>query len=85
MATKAELEAELAELKAQLAKNEEPAETHPSVTVDEEDDTEDPGPFEISEAMVKDLMKEIETFATDKPIVTLLAVFLVGYVVGRAR
>ena len=83
MATKAELEAELAELKAQLAENKAMAEDdRQDEPLDEPVEDE---PFEISDTFVKDLVKEVETFATDKPLVTLLAVFLVGYVVGRAR
>ncbi len=83
MATKAELEAELAQLKAQLAANNE-ADAAPQAE-NTEDEADAPTPFEISEDTVKDLAKELESFATEKPMLTLLAAFLVGYVVGRAR
>ena len=85
MATKAELEAELADLKAQLAKNSEAAETAASEAEAEEEQAEQPAPLEISDTLIKDLVKEVETLATDKPLITLVAAFVVGYIVGRAR
>ena len=85
MATKAELEAELADLKAQLARNAKVAETPASEAEAEEEQAEQPAPLEISDTLIKDLVKEVETLATDKPLITLVAAFVVGYIVGRAR
>ena len=83
MATKAELEAELAQLKDQFSEMKASEPSRAGEAGNEDD--EGTGPIELSETMVKDLVKEIETFATDKPLFALLAVFLVGYVIGRAR
>ncbi len=83
MATKAELEAELADLKAQLEANS--AREEPAATDDPVEAQEAPPAIEVSEDMVKDFVKELQSFATEKPMITLLAAFLIGYVVGRAR
>lgn len=83
MATKAELETELAQLKAQLAANSTSKDPEPTEGLSTEGETQPE--LELSEDMLKDLAKELETFAKEKPMITLLAVFLVGYVVGRAR
>ncbi len=85
MATKAELEAELADLKAQLAKNSQAAKETARQADSVGEQVEETAQFEIPESLVKDLVKEVETLATDKPLVTLAAAFLVGYIVGRAR
>ena len=85
MATKAELEAELAELKLQMAQTETEKTEREAELPDDDTSADSLTAFEISDIAVKDLIKEIETFANKKPLISLLAAFMVGYVIGRAK
>lgn len=87
MATKAELEAELAVLRAQLKERDEPraAQAEDTDTAEETASTWDALALDLPQDSLKDLAKEIEAFAREKPLVTILAAVLVGYVIGRSR
>jgi len=92
MATKVELEKELADLRAQLKARDEEREAERVA----KEQTED-GPaaeaagsaealaFELPEGALQDFANEIESLAKDKPLVTILAAVLVVYIIGRSR
>ena len=91
MATKAELEAELADLRAQLEKRDERrAGEHDGNDgqIGQQGGDSSPShalPFELPEGTLQDLANEIEALAKQKPFVTIFAAFLVGYIAGRGR
>ncbi|NRA98331.1 MAG: hypothetical protein HRU32_00710 [Rhodobacteraceae bacterium] len=80
MPTKAELEAELAALKAELADRDDAA----------PEDADGVDVFAALkagdlEALGNELAAEIEDSLTHKPLLTAAALLLLGYAVGRAR
>jgi hypothetical protein len=101
MATKAELQAELAELKRLFAESRNagtgtPADTVNDGTAPDEDDSDTVPDNVMSEAMAalkgsdledmaKQIMKELESLPEKKPLLTALGAFVLGYLIGRAR
>lgn len=96
MATKAELEAELAALRRELAALRGDAAEAADDTADEAADTahgmrETVTDFVTSlkdtdlDGLAKQLTNEIETAMQDKPLLTALGILLVGYALGRLR
>lgn len=86
MPTKAELEAEIEKLKADLAKNRAPGTQHdatpePDVSATQ-DDTEITDQDDASR-QITDLMKEFEAAAENHPGLALFGVFFAGILVGR--
>ncbi len=86
MATKAELEAELAELKAQLAANRvteeklQPDEPHEPPA----DEWEDLGHGSF-EGVAEKIVEELEGLPAKRPLLMALGVFVLGYMIGRSR
>lgn len=88
-ATRAEVDTELRELRAQLAELKQlreaarPAEARPRET-----DAHPPhraGAPDLSEETLKDLLKEIEALGQDKRSTGVITAFAAGYVLGRRR
>lgn len=90
MATKAQLEAELAELRAQLAK----AQSDADQTADQPDSDEPRGVFDDMmtryglnhgelDALWAQFSKELGDFPTQKPMLTTIAAFALGVMLGR--
>ncbi|MBU2942798.1 hypothetical protein [Shimia thalassica] len=86
MATKAELEAELAELKKQLAqrpeKQAEPEERVPSTQ------TEDAPPAEAPidwDKEISEVMTHLEEFPHKQPLLLAFGAFAIGYMIGRSK
>ena len=86
MATKAELEAELVDLKAQLAANRAPAKEQQTEASAEPpaDEWEDLGHGSI-EGIAEQIVEELEGFPAKKPLLMALGVFVLGYMIGRSR
>ncbi|MEM1005697.1 MAG: hypothetical protein AAF496_08295 [Pseudomonadota bacterium] len=94
MATKAELEVELEQLRARNAQLEEAAEdrhdaaaSQPLKTTDEIRRLLEEHGIDLSkaEAMGEEVVEEFGRLQKDYPITALLIAFSLGYVVGRAR
>jgi len=92
MATKQELENELADLRAQLKARDEEREAESKAREEMSDSLEaetaasaETLSLELPEGALQDFANEIETLAKDKPILTILAAVLVGYIIGRSR
>lgn len=96
MATKAELEAELNELRARNARLEAKAEDtsepeveapHPLKTADEIRKLLEEHGIDLkkAEALGEDVVEEFGRLQKQYPITALLIAFTLGYVVGRAR
>ena len=83
MPTKAELEQELAELKAELAalRPEAVSDAEPTAAMDVFEALKG-GDFE---GLANELTKEIEDVMNDKPLLTAAGLLLLGYALGRAR
>lgn len=98
MATKAELEAELAKLQSELSdlkaapratpdSDEAPAESDAPEAAAPEDHKDDMiGALKDGdiEGIVKSLMDELEDLPSRKPLLTALGAFIVGYMIGRS-
>lgn len=93
MATKEELETELAELKTQLAElqaetsarqTEGSSEVIDEPTVPEEASTED-APKDELQKLVEQLTEMLEDHPTTKTLLLVLGVFGAGYLLGRSR
>ncbi len=85
MATKAELEAELADLRKQLAERPTPAPQAP-----DEPETQAAGDeakaAEIDwDKEVGDIMAQLEDIPQKQPLLLALGAFAVGYLIGRSR
>lgn len=83
MPTKAELEAELAEMRALLAErspSSEPADSAPQ-EAGREPEAEEPHDFQTHFGT---LLKEFESAAEKNPAMALMGAFIVGLVIGRA-
>ncbi|MBO9446817.1 hypothetical protein [Ruegeria sp. R14_0] len=84
MVTKAQLEAEVADLRRQLAEQAKEQTANES----QEADIEPEGLVENLEAwsaQLEDVMTELEEFPHKKPILFALGIFAVGYLLGRSR
>lgn len=89
MATKAELEVELARLRQELKESrhatpQKEAQSEPQAIVDENEDGSESFKSGDIEDMFQHLLDEIETLPIRKPVLTALGVFFVGYVLGRS-
>lgn len=88
MATKAELEAELAELRRQLAERDRATEEHPpDVATPEEaaqtaDDTELDS--EDWDALFKEIVEEFESLPQKRPLLVAAGIFAFGWLIGRS-
>ena len=91
MATKAELEAELARLKEELAQSKAASQTRHDAQPDEDIPAPDPGMSEVLSALqhgeidTKELLHKLEELLSQKPVLTVLGIFAVGYLIGRSR
>lgn len=86
MATKAELEAELAKLKLQLAELKATAKEEEIVEPEEPETGGWEDLSEISfEGIADQIIEELEGFPAKKPLLMALGVFVVGYMIGRSR
>jgi len=85
LATKAQLEAELAKLKQQLAKRETPAEAELSGRPEGDAATEAEAPTTDWDAQIRDVLEELEDLPHSKPLVFALGAFALGYLIGRSK
>lgn len=90
MATKAELETELAELRRQLAERPQsisPSEPEPAEDGDDNADADTAGGFESLdlEKEIETLISDIDNFPHKQALLFALGVFALGYIVGRNR
>lgn len=89
MATKAQLEAELTELKAKLSRTEEPAEPEVSTDADNHRASFDKmlSGYGVDssdlDALWTQFSKELGDFPTQKPLMTAIAAFGLGFALGR--
>jgi len=83
MATKAELEAELKQLRAELAERDAAAEVKETPKVDTEPAMDDESPS--LEADIGEILAELEEFPHKKPLMFALGAFAVGYLIGRMK
>ncbi|WP_170423630.1 hypothetical protein [Ruegeria arenilitoris] len=84
MVTKTQLEAEVADLRRQLAEQAK----EPTANETQDADAEPEGLAENLEAwsaQLEDVMTELEEFPHKKPILFALGIFAVGYLLGRSR
>jgi hypothetical protein len=91
MATKAELEEELAELRKELAALKKTAGDAAEDIADEAEAHSFPGDILSAirdtdlEGLARQLTDEIETAMHEKPLLTALGILVVGYALGRIR
>ena len=91
MATKAELEDELAALRKELAAMKKTAGDAADATAAEAQSHSIPGDILAAlrgtdlERLAKELTDEIETALHEKPLLTALGILVVGYALGRIR
>lgn len=91
MATKAELESELADLKRQLAERPKP-EPAPEVTPESDIETSDAVASEATnedaidwEAELGELVEQFDDLTHKKPLLFALGAFTIGYLLGRSK
>ena len=89
MATKAQLEAELAELRQQLAErpaeNPEPQQAEPEATIPPEFSPE-PAEGELDlDKEIGELISQLDGLPAKHPLLLALGAFAVGYLIGRTR
>ncbi|MCG7519989.1 hypothetical protein [Ruegeria sp. Ofav3-42] len=91
MVTKAQLEAEVAELRRQLA---EQSSAQTAASTPKEDVTSDAGkstPEGIADSLeawstqIEEVMTELEEFPHKRPVLFALGIFTLGYLLGRSR
>jgi len=85
LATKAQLEAELAELKQQLARRETLAETELSGRPAGDVETETEAPTTDWDTQIRDVLEELEDLPHSKPLVFALGAVALGYLIGCTR
>lgn len=91
MATKAQLEAELAELRQQLAqqarRNDSGSEAEPAKSAERPGgDAADPEADNPDwETQLQEVLKEVEDLPHKKPLLLALAALALGYLIGRSR
>ncbi len=83
MATKAELEAELKQLRAELAERNAAAEVKETSEVDLEPEMDDESPS--LETDIGEILAELEEFPHKQPLIFALGAFAVGYLIGRMK
>lgn len=83
MATKAELEAELKQLRAELAERDAAAEVKETPKVDPEPEMGDESPS--LETDIGEILAELEEFPHKQPLMFALGAFAVGYLIGRMK
>ncbi len=89
MATKAELEAELAQLKSELKRRDEPAVPDKPAEPTEPDDLrglldEHGLNTDTLDALRENLLEELGALQKDKPLVVLAAALALGIIIGRS-
>lgn len=86
MATKAELEAELADLKQQMAEREKADRVTPEEPSEPEAPASDAVTAETQswEALFEELTTELENLPQKKPLLLALGAFGLGYMLGRS-
>mmetsp|Transcript_13351 Transcript_13351/g.21165 ORF Transcript_13351/g.21165 Transcript_13351/m.21165 type:complete len:86 (+) Transcript_13351:393-650(+) len=85
MATKAELEAELKQLRAELAERDASLEAKETSEVKPEPESKmDDEPVSL-EADIGELLAELEEFPNKQPLMFALGAFVVGYLIGRMK
>ena len=88
MATKAELEVELAELRRQLAERDRAAEQHtsdpntPDANAETDEATKADG--EDWDELFKDIAKEFENLPLKRPLLVAAGIFAFGWLIGRS-
>ena len=83
MATKAELEVELKQLRAELAARDAVTEVKETSEVDAEPEMDDESPS--LEADIGEILAELEEFPHKQPLMFALGAFAVGYLIGRMK
>ncbi|WP_412554738.1 hypothetical protein [Shimia sp. MIT1388] len=83
MATKAELEAELKQLREELAARDAATEVKETSEVDAEPEMDDESPS--LEADIGEILAELEEFPHKQPLMFALGAFAVGYLIGRMK
>ena len=83
MATKAELEAELKQLRAELAARDAAAQVKETSEVVAEPEMDDESPS--LEADIGEILSELEEFPHKQPLMFALGAFAVGYLIGRMK
>ncbi len=90
MATKAELEAELAALKAELARNAD--RTQPDdpdkdadASADQAEDDKNADPADVATQLVEDVLEQLNELPNNKAFLLLAGVFVAGYLLGRSK
>jgi hypothetical protein len=83
MATKAELAAELKQLRAELAERDATAEVKETPKVDPEPEMGDESPS--LEPDIGEILAELEEFPQKQPLMFALGAFAVGYLIGRMK
>lgn len=86
MATKTELEAELAKLKQELAENKSAAKKEKAEQPEvQEDDQWEELEHGSLEGIAEKIVEELEELPMKKPLLLALGVFVLGYMIGRSR
>jgi len=83
MATKAELEAELKQLRAELAARDAAAQVKETSEVVAEPEMDDESPS--LEADIGKILSELEEFPHKQPLMFALGAFAAGYLIGRMK
>ena len=83
MATKAELEAELKQLRAELAARDAAAQVKETSEVVAEPEMDDESPS--LEADIGEILSELEEFPHKQPLMFSLGAFAAGYLIGRMK
>ena len=88
MATKAELEAELAELRRQIAERDHVAEERQAGVAQPEDSAEPADDTELNgedwDALFKEIVTELESLPQKKPLLVAAGIFAFGWLIGRS-
>lgn len=85
MATKAELEAELKQLRAELSARDAALETKETTKVDAEPEPEVDDESPSLEADIGEILAELEEFPHKQPLMFALGALAVGYLIGRMK
>ena len=85
MATKAELEAELRQLRAELAARDSAAEVKETSEVDAEPEPDTGDETPSLESDIGEILAELEEFPHKQPLMFALGAFAVGYLIGRLK